>query len=198
MTLSLTPIAPAELAEELAAHPHTVVIDVRTPGEFETEHIAGSYNVPLDLLDEHAAEIAARLDGNAVLVCQSGNRAGTAQDRLSAAGFTSARVLAGGIGAYAADGGEVVRQGSRWSMERQVRMTAGSIALAGAVASQLGPRRFGLIPAAIGAGLSWSAVSNTCAMATVLAKMPWNRPAEDRSADEVIAQLPAASRHRQG
>lgn len=40
------------------------------------------------------------------------------------------------------------------------------------MASQLGPRRLGLIPAAIGAGLSWSAVSDTCAMAAVLAKMP--------------------------
>lgn len=147
--------------------------------------------MPLDLLQEHADEVAARLDGTAVLVCQSGSRAGTAQDRLAQAGFTSARVLQGGISAYADAGGDVVRSGSRWSMDRQVRMTAGSIALAGAVASQLGSKRFGLIPAAIGAGLSFSAVSDTCAMASVLSKMPWNRPAQERSTDEVLRQIPA-------
>lgn len=75
-------------------------------------------------------------------------------------------------------------------------MTAGSIALAGAVASQLGSQRFGLIPAAIGAGLSFSAVSNTCAMASVLSKMPWNRPAQERTADDVIGHIPAGTAKR--
>lgn len=100
MSMTLTPVAPRDLKAELAARPDAVVLDVRTPAEFEAEHIAGSYNVPLDLLQEHADEVAARLDGTAVLVCQSGNRAGTAQDRLAQAGFTSARVLQGGISAY--------------------------------------------------------------------------------------------------
>ena len=134
MSVTLSPVAPRDLKAELAARPDAVVLDVRTPGEFETEHIAGSYNVPLDLLQEHADEVAARLDGTAVLVCQSGSRAGTAQDRLAQAGFTSARVLQGGISAYAEAGGEVVRSGNRWSMDRQVRMTAGSIASARAMA----------------------------------------------------------------
>ena len=98
--------------------------------------------------------------------------------------------------AYAEAGGEVVRSGNRWSMDRQVRMTAGSIALVGAVASQVGSKRFGLIPAAIGAGLSFSAVSNTCAMASVLAKMPWNRPAQERSAGDVIVRIPTGAGKR--
>lgn len=38
------------------------MIDVRTPGEFGTEHIPGSYNVPLDLLREHRDEIVAHRD----------------------------------------------------------------------------------------------------------------------------------------
>ena len=56
------------------------------------------------------------------------------------------------------------------------------------------PRR--LIPAAIGAGLSFSAVSNTCAMASVLAKMPWNRPAQERSAGDVIGRIPTGAGKR--
>ncbi len=61
------------------------VIDVRTPAEFETAHIAGSYNVPLNLLGEHAREFAARLDRKVVLVCQSGTRASRAPASSSAA-----------------------------------------------------------------------------------------------------------------
>ena len=38
------------------------VLDVRTAGEFETAHIAGAYNVPLDLLQEHREEIVKHLD----------------------------------------------------------------------------------------------------------------------------------------
>lgn len=191
--VTVTPVSPAELRRRLDSG-RDVVVDVRTPAEFEAEHIAGSYNVPLDLLQEHTQDLVERLGGHVVLVCQSGSRACTAQDRLAEAGFTSAQVLEGGLSAYAAAGGAVVRRGSRWSMDRQVRLTAGSIALAGAVASQLGPRRLGLVPAAIGAGLSWSAVSNTCAMAAVLAKMPWNRAVEQRPAEAVIGDVAQACR----
>ena len=55
------------------------VIDVRSPAEFETAHVAGSYNVPLTLLGEHAEQLAARLDRQVVLVCASGARAAEAQ-----------------------------------------------------------------------------------------------------------------------
>lgn len=189
--VSLTPVRPEELRSRLAAG-RDVVVDVRTPAEFETEHIAGSYNVPLDTLKEHTRDLAERLDGHVVLVCQSGSRAGDAQQRLAEAGFTAAEVLQGGISAYAAAGGDVVRRGTRWSMDRQVRLTAGSIALVGAVASQLGSRRFGLVPAAIGAGLSWSAVSDTCALAALLGKMPWNKAAEERPARVVIDDVAQA------
>ena len=67
------------------------VIDVRTPGEFETVHIAGAYNVPLDLLREHREEIRAHLDEDVVLVCQSGQRAAQAEDTLRRAGLANVR-----------------------------------------------------------------------------------------------------------
>ena len=72
----------AELRGLLAQPSPPRVIDVRTPGEFETVHIAGSYNVPLDLLREHRDEIRSHLDEHVVLVCQSGQRATQAEDSL--------------------------------------------------------------------------------------------------------------------
>jgi rhodanese-related sulfurtransferase len=47
------------------------ILDVRTPAEFETAHIPGSYNVPLDLLREHRDELARHIDEDVVLVCRS-------------------------------------------------------------------------------------------------------------------------------
>jgi rhodanese-related sulfurtransferase len=81
------------------------VIDVRSPAESETAHIAGSYNVPLNLLGEHAAQLAARLDREVVLVCQSGTRAAEGQRRLAGVGAADLHVLGGGVPAYAAAGG---------------------------------------------------------------------------------------------
>ncbi|MGZ8412452.1 MAG: rhodanese-like domain-containing protein, partial [Gemmatirosa sp.] len=68
-------LSPAELARLVRDHPETRLLDVRTPGEFEAEHIAGAYNVPLDTLGEHGPEIRAAVAEPVVLVCRSGQRA---------------------------------------------------------------------------------------------------------------------------
>src|SRR5438270_2943539 len=100
------------------------VVDVRTPAEFETAHIAGALNVPLDLLDQHGAEIAQRLshDEDVVLVCRSGQRSAKAQALLRNAGLTSGRVLEKGITDWESQGFAVDRGAQRWDLERQVRL----------------------------------------------------------------------------
>ncbi|MGY6500973.1 MAG: rhodanese-like domain-containing protein [Acidimicrobiales bacterium] len=162
------------------------VIDVRTPGEFETAHIDGSYNVPLDQLAEHAEELAA-LDHPVVLVCQSGARATRAMEQLASAGKANMRLLSGGIGAWQAADGHVVRRAERWSLERQVRLVAGSIVLVAIVVSVWFPAaRF--VAGFVGAGLTFAAVTNTCAMAMVLTKLPYNRGASC-DVDAIVRQL---------
>ncbi len=166
-------------------------IDVRTPAEFQTAHIAGSYNVPLNLLGEHASEFAARLDRKAVLVCQSGTRASQARQRLAGVGGQTLHIQAGGVGAYDAGGGQVVRGHSRWTLDRRVRMTAGSLVLASVLASlRIPAARF--LAGGIGAGLTYSALTDSCAMGALLACLPYNRgPAEPAVAD-VLDRLPAS------
>ncbi|MHA6632029.1 rhodanese-like domain-containing protein [Pseudonocardia sichuanensis] len=184
------------------AQPDAVtVLDVRTPAEFETAHIRGSYNVPLNLLDEHAEQLAARLDRHVVLVCQSGARAGQARQRLAAVGADRVHVLDGGITAYTrshgggdADGG-LVRGRARWSLERQVRLVAGTLVLAGLVAGLRAPAAR-LLSAGIGAGLTVSALTDTCTMARVLSALPYNRGPRDRTPAEVLAQLPTGAAAR--
>lgn len=165
------------------------VIDVRSPAEFETKHIAGSYNVPLDLLGEHAEQLAARLDRQVLLVCQSGVRSAQAQKRLAGVGMAHLHVLDGGVPAYEAAGGEVKHGRYRWSLERQVRLVAGSLVVAGVAAAPWTPKA-SLLAGAVGTGLVVSAVTDTCTMGRVLAALPYNRGPRERTATQVIEQLP--------
>jgi hypothetical protein len=68
-----TTIHASELRHLRQADPELRILDVRTGGEFESVHIPGSYNVPLDTLAEHVARVA-DLEHPVVLVCQSGAR----------------------------------------------------------------------------------------------------------------------------
>ncbi|MGI5174862.1 rhodanese-like domain-containing protein [Dactylosporangium sp. CA-152071] len=165
------------------------LIDVRTPGEFETAHIPGSYNVPLDLLREHRDELLAHLDEQVVLVCRSGQRAGQAEQALAAAGLPNLRVLDGGMTAWQASGGPVRRGRARWDLERQVRLVAGSIVLVAVLLSVVAaPVKW--IAGLVGAGLTVAALSGTCVMGMLLAKLPYNRgPRTDL--DSVIRSLAA-------
>lgn len=154
------------------------VIDVRSPGEYAGGHIPGALNVPLDQLQRALPALRAAAErGELALVCASGARSATACDQLSAANIPAA-TLVGGTSAWAQDGKPLNRPaGGRavWAMDRQVRMAAGSLVLLGMLADLAlpGARWFA---AAIGGGLVFSALSNTCAMGNMLGKLPYNRP----------------------
>lgn len=163
------------------------LIDVRTPAEFETAHIPGAYNVPLDLLQEHRDEIVRHLDENVVLVCRSGQRAGTAGQALHDAGLPNVQILDGGMTAWQNLGFGVRRGAQRWDLERQVRLVAGSIVLSSVLGSIAVPK-LKWVAAAIGAGLSTAALTNTCAMGMLLARLPYNRGATC-DAQTIVGQL---------
>lgn len=150
------------------------LIDVRTPGEFAAGHIEGAYNVPLDLLREHRAELRHHLDETVVLICRSGGRAAQAEQALVDAGMPNLRVLDGGMLAWEAAGAPVRRPRPRWDLERQVRLTAGSLVLVAVLLGAVYPPVTWLA-ALVGAGLAVAALTNTCLMGTLLAKLPYNR-----------------------
>ena len=163
------------------------VLDVRTPGEFETAHIAGAYNVPLDLLQEHRDEIIKHLDEDVVLVCRSGQRAAQAEETLRNSGLSNVHILDGGITAWETKGFAVNRGAQRWDLERQVRLVAGSIVLTSILGSIAAPE-LKWLAAAIGGGLTFASVTNTCAMGMALSKLPYNRGASC-DAQTIVSQL---------
>ncbi|MFJ2775200.1 rhodanese-like domain-containing protein [Kitasatospora sp. NPDC087315] len=150
------------------------LLDVRTPGEFRTVHIPGACNVPLDTLREHRAELLHHLDEDVVLICRSGARATQAGQALAEAGLANLRVLDGGMTAWEATGGPVNRGPARWELERQVRLVAGTIVAASGLVGLAVPGLH-LVGTVVGAGLVFAALTNSCAMGTMLSRLPYNR-----------------------
>ncbi|MGJ7908627.1 rhodanese-like domain-containing protein [Actinopolyspora sp. H202] len=164
----------AQLREILRTHPRTRLIDVRSPGEFDSVNIPGSHNVPIELLRQRQAELGSEHDDPVVLVCASGARAEQARTLLEGAGVPDTRVLRGGITEWQREGGEVNRGKGVWPMERQVRLVAGSLVLSGVLGS-LAYRPLKWLAGFVGAGLTFAAISDTCAMARLLGMLPHNR-----------------------
>ncbi|MBD0709289.1 MULTISPECIES: rhodanese-like domain-containing protein [unclassified Streptomyces] len=156
------------------------VVDVRTPGEYAAGHVPGAVNVPLDRLDSAVPSLReAAAQGTLLIVCQSGNRSARACAQLAGQGV-SAYDLAGGTSGWAARGHALERPAgapakAAWAMDRQVRLVAGSLVLLGLLLGLLFHPAFQLLSAAIAGGLVFSALTNTCGMAMMLGKLPYNR-----------------------
>jgi rhodanese-related sulfurtransferase len=187
--IAIGEIVDVETASRLVErHERIKLIDVRTPAEFESAHIPGSYNVPLDLLPEHREELSDALRSPAILICRSGARARQAAQVLREAHLDHVHILEGGIAAWDSAGKPLRRGRERWGLERQVRGLAGSLVVAGSLAGVLISPPLGLIATAVGAGLAFSAITDSCGMAMVLAKLPYNRGATC-DMREVVARL---------
>lgn len=175
------------LAELLAGPTAPRVLDVRSAAEFEAVHLPGSYNVPIETLREHRDELVRHLDEDVVLLCRSGNRAVQAERLLAEHGLSNLHVLEGGIVAWEAAGGEVRRGAARWDIERQVRLVAGSIVLGSVAGSVLVPE-LKWLAGGVGLGLAAAAVTNSCVMGQLLARLPYNRGASC-DLDTIVGQL---------
>ncbi|HEX5771106.1 MAG TPA: rhodanese-like domain-containing protein [Nocardioidaceae bacterium] len=180
------------LQERLSSEDAPRVLDVRTPAEFESSHIPGSYNVPLDNLKEHRAELRRHLDDDVVLVCRTGGRAEQAEKALSEVGLPGLRVLEGGMVAWESAGAPVNRGAQTWELERQVRLVAGGLVLTSILGSTVVPE-LKWVAGFVGGGLTFAALSNTCAMGMLLAKMPWNKRGDSCDMDEVVKALAEAA-----
>ncbi len=161
----------------LAAAAEGRLIDVRTPAEFAVVRIPGALNLPLDQLGLHAPRLAV-LGIPILITCHSGKRAAQAEALLRTCGRTAPTLLvAGGTEGWRTGGG-AVEQGRRTiSLERQVRIVAGAIVALGALAALTISPTLAVIPLAIGSGLVFAGVSDTCLLGLGLARMPWNRHA---------------------
>lgn len=188
--MSTKTITPVEFREVCAAGAPIDVIDVRTPVEFREVHLQVARNVPLDRLDPQSV-VQARGQapvGPLYVVCKGGSRGREACEKFVRAGYENVINIEGGTEACVAAGLPVVRGKKAVSLERQVRIAAGLMVFTGSVLGAfVHPGWIGL-SAFVGAGLVFAGVTDTCGMAMILARMPWNQVASSSSAPLACAK----------
>jgi rhodanese-related sulfurtransferase len=170
-------IPPIELQTLLAAEPDAQVLDVRTPVEFAEVHVLQARNVPFHGLNPTALAGSGQLrkERPVYLLCRSGQRAAKAAEKFASGGFTEPVVVEGGTIAWIEANLPVTRgKSGTISLERQVRIVAGSLVFIGvALGWFVHPGFYGLA-AFVGAGLVFAGVTDFCGMGLLLAKLPWN------------------------
>jgi rhodanese-related sulfurtransferase len=166
-------LSPSITVADLRSQPpaQAQLIDVRSPTEFASGHIAGAINIPMDQIESRIADLSS---GPIVLICQMGKRARMTANLLEPCQRQIA-VLEGGTAAWLQAGLPVVTSvKTRWSLERQVRLGAGLLVLVGATLALTIHPRWILLSAFVGMGLIFAGLTDVCPMAEILGKMPWN------------------------
>lgn len=158
-----------------------VLIDVREPDEHARERINGACLVPLSSFSTQGVTTKAGASRRVVMQCRTGRRSADAA-RLAAPLATSGYEivnLAGGIEAWKQAGLPVITDTSApgISVMRQVQLTIGAGVLAGAVLAWFVHPGFVGLCAFFGAGLLFAGATGTCALASVIGMMPWNKGA---------------------
>jgi rhodanese-related sulfurtransferase len=130
--------------------------------------------VPLDELKP--GSLPCSKDQPVYLLCRSGQRAAKAAQRLAGAGFLQPVVVEGGTLAWIEAGLPVDRSPVKViSLERQVRIAAGTIVFAGVLLAKFVDARFIWLSGFVGVGLVFAGITDFCGMGLVIAKMPWNK-----------------------
>jgi len=175
-------IDPKELFERQQRGEVIEVIDVRTPAEFRSVHASIATLAPLDELDpKRFMEGRPRNETPLYFICRSGTRSDKACEKFLKAGYRRVFSVAGGTVAWEKAGLPVVR--GRWMLplDRQVQITAGTMALAGFVLGEARDPNWFYLSGFVGCGLLFAGLTGFCPLGWVIAGMPWNQAGRDSS-----------------
>lgn len=156
-----------------------VLIDIRDRVEYLREHIP--YAVSLPLTDITAGKTVICAERQPVIFhCLSGMRTVQNINALTkAASPAPVLLMAGGINAWKSVGLPTIEDRKQpLPIMRQVQIVAGTLILMGVVLGYTADSRLFLLSGFVGAGLFFAGLSGRCGMASLLLKMPWNRPAK--------------------
>lgn len=157
------------------------IVDVRTPAEFSTRHVQGAINAPLN--EWQTNDLLAQLTrrgfqpgDNLYLLCQAGTRARRAAEKIASESDVNVIIVEGGTNACVnANIPTNTLGGTTMSLERQVRIAAGTLVVSGVLLGSLVNPAWFVLAGFVGAGLIFAGITDTCAMGMLLARMPWNK-----------------------
>lgn len=154
-----------------------LLIDIRDSAEYLREHIPNARSLPLsDITEGKMMQSTERQP--IIFHCLSGVR--TAQNGnalVKAASPAPALLMEGGINAWKSAGLPTIKDKKQpLPVMRQVQIAAGTLILSSVVLGYTTDSRLFLLSGLVGAGLLFAGVSGLCGMASLLLKMPWNRP----------------------
>ena len=166
-----------ELSNIVASGKHIDLIDVRTPMEYRSLHVTIARNEPLSGLDPKAIQSARNGSSGEPLyvVCRSGGRSKQACEKFLASGIANVINVEGGTMACESAGVPVVRGKNAIPLNCQVQIITGSVVVIGSALAVWGHPYWAALPGVMGAGLMFSGLTDTCAMGSCLARMPWNQ-----------------------
>ncbi len=191
--MTVQQIAARELFDLISSGKSIKLIDVRTPVEYREVHVECAKNIPLhelkpaDLLNDSNAQ------QTIYVICKAGGRGRQACEKLIAAGCNTVINVVGGTDAWDQAGFPVVRGKKAISLERQVRIAAGSLLLVGTSLAIFVNPWLVVLNGLIGAGLVFAGVTDFCGMGLLLAKMPWNKVTQPSQSDSSSAQCSTRS-----
>jgi len=166
-------ISTTQLYEKLQQGQVAHLVDVRTTAEFHSEHfdVQPLTNHPLNRID--ALDLPK--DTEIYLTCRTGNRAARAIARLQQRGYSRLVNVEGGFLAWQKAKLPVARTGKVFPILQQVQIAAGVLVLLGALGSLYITPVLIWLAVFVSAGLTLAGLTGSCAMAALLAKMPWNK-----------------------
>lgn len=167
----------AEEAKELIEGDRcSLLVDVRSAAEFRAAHVPSAHNVPLDEIeDEIEAEVTDK-ETTLYLMCSCGNRSNKACEEMMAMGYHNVVSIEGGMIEMKRLGMKMSEEAdSVISLERQVRITAGTLVLLGLLLGFFIHPGYFSISAFVGSGLVFAGITDTCGLGLLLARMPWNQ-----------------------
>lgn len=84
-----------EIPQPLKMEKNGVLIDVRTPREYKTNHIKGAINIPYDEVDPNISRSVPEKNTPIYLYCRSGRRSSIAMKKIREMGYTTVHDLGG-------------------------------------------------------------------------------------------------------
>ncbi len=165
-----------EQLQKLDGH-DKIFVDVRSPAEYRSVRVQGAVNLPLNTISCADVQklVGDKQNPAIILLCGKGGRARKAAEILQAGSF-NLLVVEGGTNACVDANIPTEKGGAAMiSIERQVRIGAGSLVCLGLALGYFVNPYFYFLSAFIGAGLVFAGVTDWCGMGLLIARAPWNK-----------------------